>query len=306
MTTDSPASHQTQESQAKVERRRPGRPERVSAALLPVLRDPAALPRPAGEEEQRPQACEACRMPATLPLLSMAFQPIVDLAQHRIDAFEALVRGANGEGAATMLQHALNDNLYAFDQACRVKAIELATRLGLDRDLNINFLPNAVYEPRACIRATLDAARRHGLDISRLTFEIVETESLAESAHLRNIVRAYRSMGFRIALDDFGTGYSGLHRLVDLQPDIIKVDRCLVQDCDLDQTRLAVLANIVKTGAEIGVKVVIEGVERSGEAHALIGIGARFMQGYYFAKPAFERLVPEAEIFAPLANARSL
>ena len=51
-----------------------------------------------------------------------------------------------------MLKFATGENLYAFDQACRVKAIELAASLGIDRNLNINFLPNAVYEPRACIR----------------------------------------------------------------------------------------------------------------------------------------------------------
>lgn len=88
-----------------------------------------------------------------MPALSMAFQPMVDLKEQRIESYEALVRGANGEGAAEMLKWATGDQLYAFDQACRVKAIELAGALGIDRNLNINFLPNAVYEPRTCIRA---------------------------------------------------------------------------------------------------------------------------------------------------------
>ena len=226
----------------------------------------------------------------------MAFQPIVDLQQHRIDAYEALVRGVNGEEAADMLQWATGNNLYAFDQACRVKAIELAAGLGIDRNLNINFLPNAVYEPRACIRATLDAAARTGFDPRRLTFEIVETEGIADTAHLLNIIREYRKMGFRVALDDFGTGHSGLARLAALRPDIIKVDRCLVQDCDHDQTRLAIVASIIALGAQIEVKVVVEGVERFGEVEALRSVGARFMQGFYFAKPAFETLTREIGI----------
>ena len=93
------------------------------------------------EPDRSRRGCVACREAKAVPALSMAFQPIIDLQEHRIDAYEALVRGVNGEGAAEMLKWATADNLYAFDQACRVKAIELAARLGLDRNLNINFLP---------------------------------------------------------------------------------------------------------------------------------------------------------------------
>jgi EAL domain-containing protein (putative c-di-GMP-specific phosphodiesterase class I) len=288
------------------DRRRPGRVRDINAQLVPLLRnetdaDPISnLPEAVEKEKIRPvriqNTCAACRKPNAVPALSMAFQPIVDLQKHQIDAYEALVRGVNGEGAAEMLKWATGDDLYAFDQACRVKAIELAAGLGIDRNLNINFLPNAVYEPRACIRATLDAAARTGFDPRRLTFEIVETEWISDTAHLLNIIQEYRKMGFRVALDDFGTGYSGLARLAALRPDVIKVDRCLVQDCDHDQTRLAIVASIIALGAQIEVKVVVEGVERSGEVEALRSVGARFMQGFYFAKPAFEMLDRETSI----------
>ena len=287
-------------------RRRPGRIKDVSAQLVPLLRgeadvDPAKpFPMTAPHEALPPvrtrTACAACRKPKAVPALSMAFQPIIDLQEHRIDAYEALVRGAKGESAANMLKWASGENLYAFDQACRVKAIELAAGLNINRNLNINFLPNAVYEPRACIRATLEAAARTGFDPRRLTFEIVETEWISDTPHLLNIIKEYRKMGFRVALDDFGTGHSGLARLAALRPDIIKVDRCLIQDCDHDQIQLAIVASIIALGVQIGVKVVVEGVERIGEVEALRSIGARFMQGFYFAKPAFETLTRESEI----------
>ena len=288
------------------DRRRPGRVKDINTRLVPLLRCEADVdPTPGlpvtALKETLPSArirktCAACRKPSTVPALSMAFQPIVDLQERRIDAYEALVRGVNGEGAAEMLKWATGDNLYTFDQACRVKAIELAASLGIDRNLNINFLPNAVYEPRACIRATLDAAARTGFDPRRLTFEIVETEWISDTPHLLNIIKEYRKMGFRVALDDFGTGHSGLARLAALRPDIIKVDRCLIQDCDHDHTRLAIVASIIALGAQIEVKVVVEGVERLGEVEALRSAGARFMQGFYFAKPAFEMLARETSI----------
>ena len=214
----------------------------------------------------------------------------------RIDGYEALVRGPSGEGAMHVLSLLTPDTLYAFDQASRVLAIELAARNGLDRRLNINFQPNAVYSPAACIQLTLKAARRVGFPLDLLTFEIVEGEFLSEPAHLRNIIAEYQKHGFKVALDDFATGYSGLARLVELKPDIIKIDRVLVQDCDRDRARLAIIAGIIRIADEIGVKLVVEGVERSGEVTALREAGARYMQGFYFARPAFETFVRDAQI----------
>ena len=245
-------------------------------------------------------ACQACRAEPTLFPFTMAFQPIVDLTYGCIDSHEALVRGPGNEGAGHVLSQVTPETLYAFDQACRSRAIELAARLGLGTRLNINFLPNAVYEPAACLRATMLASRRFGFPAARLTFEIVETEDIADAAHLQRIIGEYRRQGLQVALDDFGSGYSGLVRLATLRPDIVKVDRELVQDCDSDQVRLGILASLVSMGQQAGVKVVFEGVERQAELKALREIGARFIQGYLFARPVFEGLACEGDIRAPL------
>ncbi len=174
----------------------------------------------------------------------------------------------------------------------------MAARLGMDRQLNINFLPNAVYEPRACIRATLDAAARTGFDPRRLTFEIVETEMIADTPHLLNIIAEYRRQGSKIALDVFATGYSGLTRMAELKPDIVKLDRALVKDCDKDVTRLVIIASMIALGSEIGIKVVVEGMECRSEVDALHFVGARFMQGFYFAKPIFQGLSTDESVFS--------
>lgn len=244
--------------------------------------------------------CNACREGQKIFPFSMAFQPIVDFDESRIDGYEALVRGLEGQGAGWVLDQVHAGNRYAFDQACRVRAIEMATELGLDGQLSINFLPNAVYDPRACISLTLRTARRTGFPLDRLTFEIVEQEDITDTAHLLGIIAEYRKHGFSIALDDFGTCHSGLSRLAALRPDIVKLDRALVQDCDQDRTRLAILSSMIALGRELGIKVVLEGVERAGEVAALRGVGGRFMQGFYFARPRFEGLASHAEVFADL------
>ena len=244
----------------------------------------------------RRRACATCREGAALFPFTMAFQPIVDIELQRIDAYEALARGPNGESAATVLGQLTPDTLYAFDQASRVLAIEMAARHRLDRRLNINFQPNAVYSPAACIQLTLRAARRVGFPLHLLTFEIVEGEFIAEPSHLRSIIAEYQRQGFLVALDDFATGYSGLARLVELRPDIIKIDRTLVQNCDQDRNRRAIVSGIIGIAADIGIKLVVEGVETRDEMATLRDAGARYMQGYYFARPAFEGFAADAEI----------
>ena len=91
------------------------------------------------------QTCNDCLSGKDLGFkIRMAFQPIIDWQSKSIFAYEALVRGPEGEGAGWVFQHINDDNKYYFDQACRVKAIETAAKLGCNSFLSINFLPNAV------------------------------------------------------------------------------------------------------------------------------------------------------------------
>lgn len=160
---------------------------------------------------------------------------IIDLRDRSLYAYEALVRGTDGSGAASVLARVNDQNRYAFDQACRVKAVELAARLGMPCRLSINFLPNAVYRAATCIRATLAAARRFGFPTERIIFEITESEQLVDKAHLKEIIEEYQRQKFMTAIDDFGAGYSGLNLLAEFQPDIIKLDMALVRGIDTDR-----------------------------------------------------------------------
>ena len=243
--------------------------------------------------------CEGCRDGASFEMpFSMAFQPIVDVTRGSIFAHEALVRGVAGEGAYTILSQVAEDNRYAFDQQCRVKAIELATALNLPADgarLSINFMPNAVYEPRACIRLTLATAMRTGFPLDRIIFEFTEDEKL-DTDHLLNILRTYRAMGFKTAIDDFGAGYAGLSLLADFQPDILKIDRLLITGIDEGGARRSIVGSLLTIARDLGLQVVAEGVETRAEAATLAEMGVTLFQGYYFARPALERLTADSDI----------
>ena len=237
--------------------------------------------------------CEGCRDGAAFSTpFSMAFQPIVDVQARTVFAHEALVRGVDGAGASSILSGVDASNRYGFDQACRVKAIEQAAALNLARDgarLSINFLPNAVYEPSACIRVTLAVAKRTGFPLNRLIFEFTEDERV-DTAHLLRILTTYKAMGFMTAIDDFGAGYAGLNLLAKFQPDIVKLDMELVRDLDRDRTKRVLVCAIAAACKALGVAVLAEGIETPQEHHALCDIGVTLQQGYLFAKPAFQAL----------------
>ena len=236
--------------------------------------------------------CDDCR-DATPPFaFSFAFQPILDIRTGAVTSYEALVRGPNGEPAPSVLGQLTPETQYAFDQAARVRALELATRLGVDTRLNINFLPNAIYEPARCIRTTLSAASRLGFPADRIVFEVAETESVHDRDKLRGIFREYRRLGFLTAIDDFGAGYAGLGLLADFQPDIIKLDMAIVRDIGGDRAKRAIARAVVTMCDELGISLVAEGIETTEELAELRALGVVLFQGYLFARPAFEALPP--------------
>lgn len=237
--------------------------------------------------------CRACRDGVGFDVpITMAFQPIADLRQGTIFAYEALLRGADGAGAGAILAQVTDENRYAFDQRCRVTAIEWATRLKLastEAFLSINFLPNAVYNPDACIRLTLETARRTGFPVDRIMFEFTEAERI-DTAHLLNILTTYRELGFMTAIDDFGAGFAGLDLLSRFQPDVVKLDMELIRDIDRDPVKRAIVHHMAELLRELDVLVVCEGVETAGECAALRDLGIDLVQGYLLARPMVETL----------------
>lgn len=239
------------------------------------------------ETESRP--CVGCKNSIELDFdFEYAFQPIVDIRTKTIFAHEALIRGPNGEGAATILSKVNNDNTYRFDQACRVKAVKTAAELQLKGLVSINFMPNAVYRPELCISTTLAAAKKYNFLASNIIFEFTEQEIIEDTRHLLNIVNEYKKLGFKTALDDFGAGYAGLNLLASFQPDIIKIDMNLIRDIDTSQSRQAIVKAVTRMCEELNVIVLAEGVETRAERDFLVNLGINLFQGYLFCKPAFK------------------
>jgi len=235
--------------------------------------------------------CSNCEDANTLEFdFSMAFQPMINCQTNHILGYEALVRGLNGESAYSIISRVNEENRYTFDQLCRIKAIKLASELGITSMLSINFLPNAIYKPERCIRTTLEAAKKYNFPIKNIMFEFTEVEKVEDTAHIKRVVDYYQSLGFKTATDDFGAGYSGLNLLADFQTDIIKLDMALIRDINHDTKRQLIVTHCLSMFRDLNITALAEGIETVEEYMWLKHAGVELMQGYLFAKPSFENL----------------
>jgi EAL domain-containing protein (putative c-di-GMP-specific phosphodiesterase class I) len=229
-----------------------------------------------------------------VPAFSYAFQPIVDVVAREVFSYEALIRGRANEPAFRVLERVPAHARYQFDEDSRVAAIALAVQLGLHCHVNLNLLPQGLYESDTSITSTLEAAARHSLPIDRVILEVTEGEVIADYANLGQQLNEFRSMGLKVAIDDFGAGYSGLNMLADFQPDQIKIDMNLVRGIERHGPRQSIVRAVVQVCGDLGIDVIAEGVESLAEYTWFAEQGVRLFQGYLFAKPGFESL-PQAQ-----------
>jgi blue light- and temperature-responsive anti-repressor len=226
------------------------------------------------------------------PAFSYAFQPIVDTVAGEVFSYEALIRGPNNEPASRVLERLPDDLKHQFDQDSRSQAIALAARIGLKCNLNLNFLPRSLELCADAIGSTCKAAADNFLPLKRIVLEVTEVEVIHDHMHFAALLNEYRGMGIKLAIDDFGAGYSGLNLLAEFQPDHVKIDMNLVRGIEKHGPRQAIVRGITQVCEDLGIDVIAEGVETLPEFRWFEDHDIRLFQGYLFAKPAFEKLLP--------------
>jgi hypothetical protein len=127
--------------------------------------------------------------------------------------------------------------------------------------------------------------RDAGLSPSEIVIEINESKVIDLSA-LRHFVETHRAQGFLFALDDLGAGFSNLARIGPLKPEILKLDRALIEGIDTDFHKQEVFKSLAGLGRRVGSLILAEGVETEAEVSTCVDLGADLVQGYYFGRPA--------------------
>lgn len=227
--------------------------------------------------------------------LTSYFQPIVNANDNSIYGYEALIRGVKANGKLMYPNELFdkssrNDLDFKLDRLCRESALKTAAVKKIQQKVFINFIPTSIYDPEFCLNSTVKWANQLEFDSKNIVFEVVETQNVKDQVHLKEILMYYREKGYKIALDDVGEGYSSLNMLIKLKPDIIKIDRNIIENINEDEFKQSVYKALYTVAKENNIEVLAEGIETPYEIETIRKIGVDYMQGFYFAKPTAEPL----------------
>lgn len=226
------------------------------------------------------------------------YQPIVDAAERRVHALEALIRWHHPKrGLVPPAQFIpMAEQIQVMDvlggwiirRAC-MDALSLpANADGTRPGVSINVSPTQFASPALLVGTVRQAIRETAIDPERVKIEI--TESTAFGADRRAVIEDLRALGCRVALDDFGTGYSSITRLNTIPLDYLKLDRSFIaqlgsDDAEEDRRSDRLTRAVLSIARTFELEPVVEGVETEAQCSRLLRHGARLMQGYLFSRP---------------------
>jgi EAL domain-containing protein (putative c-di-GMP-specific phosphodiesterase class I) len=242
----------------------------VAGALLgPMLGERARLEEIQARVSAMIGACE----------FQPVFQPIVELASGRTVGYEALTRFSDGRRPDHWFADAAMAGIgVQLEIATMAAAQDAAAFLPADAYLSLNVSP-ALATAFLPLVATLETSTRDTV------LEITEQVPVESYANLRIVLDHLRGQ-VRIAVDDAGAGYAGLRHILEIRPQIVKLDIALVRGVDADPARRALISSMVAFATETNCALVAEGVETEAELATLRGLGVTHGQGYLFGRPA--------------------
>jgi diguanylate cyclase (GGDEF)-like protein len=221
------------------------------------------------------------------------YQPVIELATHRVVAAEALLRWRHPsrglltpDAFLTVAEEigvlpAIGDKLVP--RVCRTFAdLNRARPEDAQLTVAVNLSSRQLDEPRL-VESTWAALERSGLDPSRFCFEVSEDVIERSELTLRTL-SALRQLGVRLAIDDFGTGYSSLRQLRRFPVDILKIDKSFVDGLGDVEDDTAIVTAVINLARSLGLVTVAEGVETREQAEVLTRLGGTYAQGWWFAK----------------------
>ena len=215
------------------------------------------------------------------------FQPIINNKTQEIDKYESLVRLIDEDGKVL-------SPFFFLDISKKGKYYSQITNMVLDNsfsalknthmDISIN-LSAIDIESKTSRKKIFDLLDTYKDEAHRIVFELLEDENIKDFNTIKTFIKNAKEFGVKIAIDDFGAGYSNFERLLDYQPDILKIDGSLVKDIYTNSYSLSVVKTIVTFAKEQNIQTVAEFVENEDIYNILNELGIDYSQGYYFGKP---------------------
>ena len=220
--------------------------------------------------------------------VDLLFQPIIDASSGLTVGAEALARSPIARDPEVLFARAasaaLGERLSRLVQRKALRCAAVWEGPLRNLTISINLLP-ADISREGYERWLMDENDAAGIDPARITLEITESALLADRQTVAARLATLRNAGLRIAVDDFGTGYASLAYLISLPLDMLKIDRGLIADVVGDGRAQIVVKALIAMARELGLTVVVEGVETSGQLALLKEWGCDLYQGFLGSAP---------------------
>jgi EAL domain-containing protein (putative c-di-GMP-specific phosphodiesterase class I) len=229
--------------------------------------------------------------------ISTVFQPIYksEGAGFVPVIIECLSRGpasTNAAHAGVLFEYAqLKAAEPLVDRACISAALDAVATIHRSTPISLNVFAATLVRDVGFIYWIADQMQRLSMNPAKLVFEIVEHGEAWDTRAFLSSLRDIRALGSAIALDDVGLAHSNFQRILECDPDFLKLDQCIVRNCDHDTRRQALLKSLGLLAKDLGSKVIAEGVETNEELSVVSSHGIALFQGFLFSRP-----VPLAEV----------
>jgi EAL domain-containing protein (putative c-di-GMP-specific phosphodiesterase class I) len=221
--------------------------------------------------------------------IKLLAQPIINVASNEIYAWEMLSRGPEGtilESPLTLFSVARQTGtLYDLEMIVFGKALQQIKETKCKQNIFINCTPLTLGNMSFIRDLKQLMLRFKEISPTQITFEITERDSIEEIKDFIHNIKILRLMGFKIAIDDTGAGYASLNTISEVLPDIIKIDRSVIQNIDKNTVKESMLKGLLLVAREAGSLVVAEGIENKEEASVLTRNNVDLAQGFYYARP---------------------
>lgn len=212
---------------------------------------------------------------------SIVFQPVYDLTQQRITGAECLARF---QCTPSRTPDAWFAEAAAVGMGSELEASAVQSALRCLQNLPESFYLAINASPDFILSDALAPVLEH-IDLKRIVLEITEHARVKDYDALALALAPMRSAGLRVAIDDAGAGYSSMRHILNIEPELVKLDISLTRGIDADPKRRALASALIAFAREIGIAIVAEGVETEAELQTLLSLGVTSVQGYLLGRP---------------------
>jgi EAL domain-containing protein (putative c-di-GMP-specific phosphodiesterase class I) len=224
--------------------------------------------------------------------LRPAFQPILDVGGDSPSGYgyESLARFDDDAlsfcDPQFLFDYArLTGKTAELELACLRRTLQQARALPRGAKLFINLHPHVLHEGERLVRTLVEGATDNGVELKNVVLEITEQEKLTATPAVCETFESLRGHGLEFALDDVGIAYSHLDRIECVRPSFLKVSHEFGTDFEKNPIRRKIIGNILSLAHDFECEVVLEGIETAATSGAAHDIGARYAQGFFYARP---------------------